>query len=66
MADEEAPKSYEQHLADLQAIAASGAANWALEREINKGRMIEPSGLRFEPSFLESHFGIIRNAPEND
>lgn len=66
MTVEDAPKSYEQHLADLQAIAASGAAGWALEREVNEGRMIEPSGLGFGSGFLENHFGMIRNAPEND
>jgi hypothetical protein len=66
LSGEEAPRSYEQHPSDLQAIVAGGAADWALEREVNEGRVIAPSDLGFRPGFLDSHFGMIRNAPEND
>jgi hypothetical protein len=66
LTDGEAPKNYEQHLSDLQAIAASGAADWALAREVNEGHVIAPADLGFRPGFLEGHFGMIRNVPEND
>jgi hypothetical protein len=66
LSGEEAPRSYEQHLSDPKAIVAGGAADWALEREVNEGRAIAPSDPGFRPGFLGSHFGMIRNAPEND
>ncbi|MDR1841507.1 MAG: hypothetical protein LBQ86_06240 [Holophagales bacterium] len=66
MISEDTPKTYEQCLVELKALADSGALDWALEREVNEGRTIEPSDLRFAPGFLANHFEIIRNASEKE
>jgi len=60
MNSEDEPKSYEQHLAELKALAAKGAGKWATEKDENDGERIKPADLAFTDGFLEKHFEATR------
>jgi hypothetical protein len=54
------PKSYEQHLAEIKQLVASGACDWALEKDENSGELLKPTDFTFSADFLEKHFEAIK------